>query len=58
VGERVVFPLEGKMMEGQLHAIHKRGIVMVPDKKGAYADKQGQRYTKYYVPLPLLKNKV
>lgn len=57
VGERVVFPLEGKMMEGQLHAIHKRGVVMVPDNKGAYADKQGQRYTKYYVPLQILKKK-
>jgi hypothetical protein len=26
----------------------------VPDKQGAYVDRRGQRYTKYYVPLKML----
>lgn len=57
VGDRVVFSVEGKTMEGLLYAVHKRAVVMVPDKQGAYTDKRGQWYTKYYVPLSILKRK-
>jgi hypothetical protein len=54
VGDSVSFSFQGRIMIGILHAIHKRGIVMVPDKQGAYVDRRGQRYTKYYVPLRML----
>ena len=57
IGDPGVFRREGRRLAGVLHAIHKRAVVMVPDKQGAYADKQGHRYTKYYVPLQMLKNK-
>lgn len=57
VGDRVVFPAEGQLREGLLYGVHKRAVVMVPDQQGDYADKQGQRFTKYYVPLSILKRK-
>ena len=54
VGDSVSFSFQGRIMKGILNAIHKRGVVMVPDKQGAYVDRRGQRYTKYYVPLKML----
>jgi len=55
LGDPVVFPKHGEMVAGVLYAVHKRAIVMVADNKGAYVDNKGQRYTKYYVPLSILK---
>jgi len=55
LGERVAFPMKGQVVEGLLYAVHKRAVVMVPDRQGDYADQRGQRYTKYYVPLSLLR---
>jgi predicted SprT family Zn-dependent metalloprotease len=57
VGDRVVFTCETGKVEGVIQRINKRATVMVPDKKGDYRDQQGQRYAKWYVPLPLLKKK-
>jgi hypothetical protein len=54
VGDSVAFSFQGRIMKGILNAIHKRAVVMVPDKQGAYVDRRGQRYTKYYVPLQML----
>lgn len=57
IGDRVVFPVEGRLVEGLLYGVHKRAVVMVPDKKGNYVDKQGRRCTKYYVPLSILRKR-
>ncbi len=57
IGDRVVFVCEMGKLEGVIQRINKRATVMVPDKKGDYRDQQGHRYTKWYVPLPLLKKK-
>lgn len=55
IGSMVSFPFEGKTLEGRLYRINKRATVMVRDKKGHFADRQGLRYSKYYVPLKALK---
>lgn len=55
IGDAISFTFEGKRLEGILYNINKRATVMVRDKKGALADKQGIRYSKYYVPLSLLE---
>lgn len=54
-GDSVRFPFEGKKLEGVLYRINKRAIVMVLDKDGPFADKEGNRYTKYYVPLQIIQ---
>ena len=54
-GDRVSFRYEGKRLEGVLHRINKRATVMVPDRSGDFADTKGQRYSKYYVPLSIIK---
>lgn len=54
IGQKVKFEFEGKGFIGILHKIHKRAIVMVPESKGRFMDKQGTRYMKYYVPLKRL----
>ncbi len=56
VGDLVMFSFEGNILEGFIYGINKRATVMVPDKKGRYRDSKGKIYTKYYVPLPGLKN--
>lgn len=53
-GSVVSFAFEGEKLTGILHNINKRATVMVKDKHGAFADKQGNRYAKYYVPLSQL----
>jgi len=55
VGMRAVFPYEGKQLIGLVTYIGKSATVMVPSLRGAYRDKMGRRYTKYRVPLELLK---
>jgi len=56
VGSRVSFELGGERYTGTIHRITKRATVFVRDKKGDYFDKQGRRYTKYYVPLDQLEH--
>ncbi|TCO74753.1 hypothetical protein [Marinisporobacter balticus] len=57
VGEHIIFDYQNKKLSGFIHGIKKRATVMVLDKKGSYADKKGNRYMKYYVPLEALKKK-
>ncbi|UWG96516.1 hypothetical protein LPY66_16720 [Dehalobacter sp. DCM] len=54
IGDNVSFNFEGKRLTGILYRINKRATVMVKDKNGYLTDKNGNRYVKYYVPLPLL----
>ncbi len=55
IGDTVQFKFKDQCYEGILYRINKRATVMVKDKKGTHADKQGNRYAKYYVPLTCLK---
>lgn len=55
IGDRVSFAIEGKRLDGVIYAINKRATVMVSDKDGIFQDSNGKRYSKYYVPLELLK---
>lgn len=57
VGDRVAFTCETGKFEGIIQRINKRATVMVHDKKGDYRDQQGHRYTKWYVPLQILRKK-
>lgn len=54
-GDTVSFSFRGERLRGTLYRINKRAIVMVKDKQGSYADQQGNRYAKYYVPLNILE---
>ncbi len=54
-GSAVAFPYQDRKLEGILCSIRKRASVMVSDKNGRYCDKEGQRYSKYLVPLQLLE---
>ena len=55
IGDIVSFQMEGKTLTGIINNINKRATVMVRDNKGDYKDSKGHRYSKYYVPLTLLK---
>ncbi|MCR1897428.1 SprT-like domain-containing protein [Irregularibacter muris] len=55
IGDKITFDFEEKILEGMIYAINKRATVMVPDKKGQYADKEGNKYNKYYVPVGKIK---
>jgi hypothetical protein len=55
VGDEVSFLFEGKKLTGTLYNINKRATVMVKDKNGKYADRLGRKYSKYYVPVHLLR---
>lgn len=55
VGKKIIFPYEGKQLTGLITYIGKTATVMVPSLRGAYRDRMGRRYTKYRVPLDLLK---
>jgi hypothetical protein len=55
IGDMVTFTYGNKKTKGIIYNINKRATVMVRDKNGTYADRQGNRYVKYYVPLELLK---
>ena len=52
---RASFPYEGKQLTGLVTYIGKTATVMVFSLRGAYRDRLGRRYTKYRVPLELLK---
>lgn len=55
VGSRVCFPFKGRMLNGMVTYIGKQATVMVPNARGEYRDRRGQRYTKYRMPLDYLK---
>lgn len=55
VGCRVCFPFKDRTLNGVVTYIGKQATVMVPDARGEYRDRRGQRYTKYRVPLDHLK---
>ena len=55
IGDVVLFSFKNKEYKGILYNINKRATIMVRDVKGSYADEQGNRYVKYYVPLNFLK---
>lgn len=55
VGDEVVFEYKGETHKGVIKRITKRATVMVPNPKGAYKDKEGKRYAKYYIPLKDLR---
>ncbi len=55
IGDTVTFNFEKQKLEGVLYKVNKRATVMVRDKDGSYADKQGNRFAKYYVPIAGLK---
>lgn len=55
VGDTINFTLEGRRISGIIYGINKRATVIVKDPKGNLADKHGIRYSKYYIPLGLLK---
>jgi len=54
-GDKISFPYEGKRLEGFIHRINKRATVMVSDQRGDFSDHKGNRYTKYYVPLSIIR---
>jgi len=54
IGDAVSFRHKERRLTGLLYNVNKRAVVLVPDRSGMLADRQGKRYTKYYVPLTLL----
>ncbi|MEL7597557.1 MAG: hypothetical protein AAGU01_05070 [Clostridiaceae bacterium] len=54
-GDRVCFIYNKNEIEGLVNSINKRASIMVMDGNGNYMDKYKNRYTKYYVPINLLK---
>ena len=55
IGGAVSFVDGKKELSGVIYNINKRATVLVQDPEGDFIDRRGNRYTKYYVPLPLLK---
>lgn len=52
-GQRVKFTFEGRRYVGVVNRVTKRATVLVPDRAGeTYTD--GQKYLKFYIPLPML----
>jgi len=57
VGDWVTFQHDGGKLSGIISRITRRATVMVPDDGGVYQDQGGRRYSKYYVPLQLLRRR-
>ena len=53
-GDEVSFSVDGKHYRGFVNRITKRATVLVPDPKGTRYD-DGKKYSKFYVPLTMLK---
>ncbi|MEG0773367.1 SprT-like domain-containing protein [Clostridium sp.] len=51
IGDKVIFEHKNKEYKGLVTNITKRATVMVLDIRGRYQDKDGKRYTKWYVPI-------
>lgn len=56
VGSFVSFEYGGETYRGIISRITKRATVMVRDLDGGFRDLDGNRYSKYYIPLEYLKN--
>lgn len=56
IGDSVSFKHNERQLTGLLYNVNKRAVVLVPDRSGILTDRQGKRYSKYYVPLKLLKS--
>lgn len=56
-GQVVEFRYKDILYEGMISNINKRATVMVKDRNGAYKDRSGIKYSKWYIPLNLLKDK-
>jgi hypothetical protein len=54
IGDPVSFIDGNQRVRGVLTKINKRATVMVRDQKGNYADREGNRYRKFLVPVELL----
>ena len=50
-GDYVKFKFKEVTKRGQIIRITRRATVMVKDCRGQYADEEGTRFSKYYVPL-------
>lgn len=57
IGDTVTFRFYGNLFSGLLYKINKRATVMVRDENGMFADEEGNRYSKYYIPPELLSNR-
>ncbi|MDP8238287.1 MAG: hypothetical protein P9X24_04275 [Candidatus Hatepunaea meridiana] len=55
VGDNVTFDFTGKTHRGFVNRITKRATVMVPDPKGQYIDKKGNKYLKFLIPIGNLR---
>ncbi len=55
IGQKVSFLIEGKKHNGFIYKINKRATVMVLDKKGTYRDRDGNKYSKWYVNFEKLE---
>lgn len=55
VGDVVYFNYDGQKHTGIIHRINKRATVMVADSSGDYTDNKGKRYSKWYVPLSIIR---
>lgn len=56
-GQVVRFKYKDILYEGIISNINKRATVMVKDRNGVYEDKNGIKYSKWYIPLNLLMDK-
>jgi hypothetical protein len=56
IGSTVSFEYGGETHRGIISRITKRATVMVSDRAGDFRDFQGDRYSKYYIPLEDLKH--
>ncbi len=54
IGDQISFPFDNQIFIGVINGINKRATIMVKDKNGPYADEQGNKYAKFYVPLSLI----
>ena len=57
VGGWCSFPYQDRILKGQITYVGKTATVMVQSATGEYRDAAGRRYTKYRVPLSLLKTR-
>lgn len=55
-GDYVKFKFQDVTKRGQVIRITRRATVMVKDCRGQYADAEGRRFAKYYVPLNCLES--
>lgn len=55
VGDWVTFDYDGFTHQGIVNRITRRATVLVLSPQGAYHDREGNRYHKWYVPLDNLK---